>query len=162
MRIRRDVSTTVVRFHSLFGKLKWNISKHRCWNPLIVSSKSNRCNTGKYKMCDFTIKAYWGWWPHFITVTSATIHFIPPGMCVSVRVWHVMGPKCLGITLWCACQIHLSSHTTDQCGSAVSALPAEVWGKQHRKQVTTPWSQIHIKKYYPVGVLCWTGDWLFL
>lgn len=78
--------------------------------------------------------------------------------CVSERecVWHVIGPKCLGITLWCACQIHLSSHTTYQCGSAISALPAEVWGEQqHRKRVTTSHSRNHngmcwlnVTKYY--------------
>lgn len=59
-------------------------------------------------------------------------------------VWHVIGAKYLGITLWCACQIHLSSHTTYYCGSAVSALPAQVWGElQLCKQVMTLYSRNH-------------------
>lgn len=77
------------------------------------------------------------------TVLQSILHDQKRFVCVAavwVRmcVWHAIGPKCLGITLWCACQIRLSSHTTYQCGSTVPAPPAEVWREQHHgKQVVT-------------------------
>lgn len=77
------------------------------------------------KYCGLLASFLWHWpvlqsISHVQECSACGVAHQPVNVCARVRVCarvgHVIAPKCSGITLWCACQIRLSSHTTYQCG----------------------------------------------